>query len=159
MEVRENLILGHHARDVFGRGAVLDRQAIETFAEERVRRFDVRTPSLSTPALALSGGNQQKVVVARELGFDPKVVIASQPTRGLDIGATEFVRRQILDARAAGLAILLVSAMLDEILSLADRIGVMCAGRLIAEFARGTTTPREIGICMTGGQPAERRPA
>ncbi|MCL6554561.1 MAG: ATP-binding cassette domain-containing protein, partial [Firmicutes bacterium] len=156
MEVWENLILGHHTRPVFGRGAILDRAAITAFARERVARFDVRTPSLTTPVLALSGGNQQKVVVAREFGFDPAVLIASQPTRGLDIGATEFVRRQLLRARASGMAVVLISAMLEEILSLADRIGVMHAGRLTAEVSRTEASLREIGLYMTGtGQPRE----
>jgi len=156
MEVWENLILGHHARPVFGRGAILDRAAITAFARERVARFDVRTPSLTTPVLALSGGNQQKVVVAREFGFDPAVLIASQPTRGLDIGATEFVRRQLLRARASGMAVVLISAMLEEILSLADRIGVMHAGRLTAEVSRSEASLRELGLYMTGtGQPRE----
>ncbi len=154
MEIWENLILGHHMRPVFGRGPVLDRPAISRFAEERAARFDVRTPTLHTPALALSGGNQQKVVVAREFGFDPKVLIAAQPTRGLDIGATEFVRRQILEARAGGMAVVLVSAMLEEILSLADRVAVMHAGRIVAEFPRGGATPREIGLYMTGARQA-----
>jgi simple sugar transport system ATP-binding protein len=154
MDVWENLILGHHTRRVFGRGTLLDRAAVMRFADERVTRFDVRTPSLATPALALSGGNQQKVVVAREFGFDPAVLVASQPTRGLDIGATEFVRRQILDARAAGMAVVLVSAMLDEILSLSDRIGVIHAGRIVAEFPRGGASPREIGLHMTGTKAA-----
>jgi ABC-type uncharacterized transport system ATPase subunit len=152
MDVWENLILGHHMRRVFGQGALLNRPAINRFAEERVARFDVRTPSLATPVLALSGGNQQKVVVAREFGFEPAVLVASQPTRGLDIGATEFVRRQILEARAAGMAVVLVSAMLDEILSLADRIGVIHAGQIVAEFARGAASPREIGLHMTGAR-------
>jgi simple sugar transport system ATP-binding protein len=150
MEVWENLILGHHTRETFGRGAALDRAAIARYAGERVREFDVRTPSLQTPALALSGGNQQKVIVAREFAFAPKVLIAAQPTRGLDIGATEFVWRQIIEARSAGLAVVLVSAMLEEILSLADRIGVICAGAIVAEFARGAASPREIGLCMAG---------
>ena len=159
MEIRENLILGHHMRPVFGRGPILDRPAISRFAAERAARFDVRTPTLRTPALALSGGNQQKVVVAREFGFDPKVLIAAQPTRGLDIGATEFVRRQILEARAGGMAVVLVSAMLEEILSLADRVAVMHAGRLVAEFPRGGATPREIGLYMTGARQAGGQPA
>jgi ABC-type uncharacterized transport system ATPase subunit len=152
MDVSENLILGHHMRDVFGRGAVLDQSAIDRYARERVERFDVRTPSLHTPALALSGGNQQKVIVAREFAFAPKVLVAAQPTRGLDIGATEFVWRQIVDARSAGLAVVLVSAMLEEILSLADRVGVIHAGQIVAEFPRGAATPREIGLFMAGEQ-------
>jgi simple sugar transport system ATP-binding protein len=152
MDVWENMILGHHARPVFGAGAFLNRPAIMEFGRERVERFDVRTPSLTTPVLALSGGNQQKVVVARELGFSPVVLVAAQPTRGLDIGATEFVRRQILEARAGGLAVVLVSAMLDEVLSLSDRVGVIHAGRIVAEFPRGGATPREIGLYMTGSK-------
>jgi ABC-type uncharacterized transport system ATPase subunit len=159
MDVWENLVLGHHGRPEFGRGMVLDRAAITRYARERVARFDVRTPSLTTPALALSGGNQQKVIVAREFGFSPSVLVAAQPTRGLDIGATEFVWTQIVEARAAGLAVVLVSAMLDEILTLADRIGVIHAGRMVAEFPRGGATPREIGLCMTGAQPAGERTA
>lgn len=149
MDVAENLILGHHDRPIFGRGLLLDRAAIARYAAERVQLYDVRTPGLQTPALALSGGNQQKLVVAREFAFEPRVVIAAQPTRGLDIGATEFVRRQILDARAHGLAVLLVSAMLEEVLSLADRVGVIRAGQIVAEFPRGGATPREIGLYMT----------
>jgi simple sugar transport system ATP-binding protein len=149
MDVWENLILGHHSRPIFGRGLLLDRVAIARYADERVRRFDVRTPSLQTPALALSGGNQQKLVVAREFAFEPRVLVAAQPTRGLDIGATEFVRRQILDAKARGLAVILVSAMLEEVLSLADRVGVIRAGQIVAEFPRGGATPREIGLYMT----------
>ena len=159
MEVWENLILGHHTRPIFGRGLFLDRAAIERYAQERVVRFDVRTPSLDTPALALSGGNQQKLVVAREFAFEPMVLIAAQPTRGLDIGATEFVRRQILEAKGGGLAVILVSAMLEEVLSLADRVGVIHAGRLVAEIPRGGATPREIGLYMTGARQAEARSA
>jgi simple sugar transport system ATP-binding protein len=158
MEVWENLILGHHTRPIFGRGLFLDRAAIEQYASERVVRFDVRTPSLHTPALALSGGNQQKLVVAREFAFEPMVLIAAQPTRGLDIGATEFVRRQILEAKAGGLAVILVSAMLEEVLSLADRVGVIHAGRIVAEIPRGGATPRELGLYMTGAKQAEARP-
>jgi simple sugar transport system ATP-binding protein len=149
MDVAENLILGHHDRPIFGRGLLLDRAAIARYAAERVRLYDVRTPGLQTPALALSGGNQQKLVVAREFSFEPRVVIAAQPTRGLDIGATEFVRRQILDAKAHGLAVLLISAMLEEVLSLADRVGVIRAGQIVAEFPRSGATPREIGLYMT----------
>ncbi len=159
MDVWENLILGHHVRPEFGGGILLDRGAIARFARERVDRFDVRTPSLETPTLALSGGNQQKVIVAREFGFAPSVLIAAQPTRGLDIGATEFVRRQILAARSAGMAVVLVSAMLEEVLSLADRVAVMHAGAIVAEFPRGTVTPREIGLYMTGARRAEDVPA
>jgi len=157
MEIWENLILGHHTREVFGRGITLNQTAIDQYARDRVQQFDVRTPSLHTLALALSGGNQQKVIIAREFAFTPKVLVAAQPTRGLDIGATEFVWRQIIDARSAGLAVVLVSAMLEEVLSLADRIGVICAGEIVAEFPRGTATPREIGLRMAGVRDASDR--
>ncbi|MGQ0570427.1 MAG: ABC transporter ATP-binding protein [Armatimonadota bacterium] len=159
MEVWENLILGHQMRPQFGRGAVLDRAAITRFAEDRIARFDVRPPMMGTLTLALSGGNQQKVVIAREFGFTPSVLVAAQPTRGLDIGATEFVRRQILAARSTGMAVVLVSAMLDEVLSLADRVAIIHAGQIVAECPRGTATPREIGLYMTGARRTEGRTA
>jgi simple sugar transport system ATP-binding protein len=150
MAVWENVVLGHHARRQFLNGAFVDRQAVESFADKQVEKFDIRLSSIDVPALALSGGNQQKVIVAREFSFSPKVLIAAQPTRGLDIGATEFVERQLLEARANGMAVLLISANLEEVLSLSDRIGVMCSGELVAEFRRGEATPQELGLYMTG---------
>jgi len=150
MAVWENMILGHHTRDDFTNGALLDRPAISGFVQRRVRDYDIRVADTDAPVLALSGGNQQKVIVAREFSFEPKVLVAAQPTRGLDIGATEFVMRQVLGARASGMAVLLVSANLEEILTLADRIGVMYGGTLVAEFQRGEATPTELGLYMTG---------
>ncbi len=150
MAVWENMILGHHYRDEFTDGALLDRPAIDRFVRGRVADYDIRVADIDAPALALSGGNQQKVIVAREFSFAPKVLVAAQPTRGLDIGATEFVMRQLLEARAGGMAVLLVSANLEEILTLSDRIGVMYGGELTAEFARGEATPAELGLYMTG---------
>jgi general nucleoside transport system ATP-binding protein len=150
MAVWENLILGHHDRKEFAHLGLLDRDAIHTFVERRVKDFDIRVADTDTPTLALSGGNQQKVVVAREFSFAPKVLIAAQPTRGLDIGATEFVERQLLEAKTQGMAVVLVSANLEEVLSLADRIGVMYGGELVAEFRRGEATPAELGLYMTG---------
>ncbi|MBI2246741.1 MAG: ABC transporter ATP-binding protein [Armatimonadetes bacterium] len=150
MAVWENVVLGHHSRPQFLDGAFVDRKAIESFANERVEKFDIRLSNIDVPALALSGGNQQKVIVAREFSFNPKVLIAAQPTRGLDIGATEFVERQLLEARSNGMAVLLISANLEEVLSLSDRIGVMCSGELVAEFRRGEATPQELGLYMTG---------
>ncbi|MBI3975155.1 MAG: ABC transporter ATP-binding protein, partial [Armatimonadetes bacterium] len=150
MQVRENLILGHHHRGLFTNGPLLDQPAIEEFARERIRDYDIRVPEPTTPALALSGGNQQKVIVAREFAFAPGVLLAAQPTRGLDVGAIEFVWQQLMEAKARGMAVLLVSADLDEILSLADRIGVIYRGELVAEFPRGAATPQELGLYMTG---------
>lgn len=159
MAVWENMILGHHYRDDFVNGPLLDRPAITGFVADRVRDYDIRLTDTAVPALALSGGNQQKVIVAREFSFQPKVLVAAQPTRGLDIGATEFVQRQLLDARAHGMAVLLISAALEEVLSLADRLGVMCGGELVAEFRRGDVTAAELGLYMTGAkrQPVETR--
>lgn len=173
MEIRENLVLGHHTRSRFRRGPFLNRPAIDQFARELIHAYDIRVPDTATPAVALSGGNQQKVIVAREFGFSPRLLIAAQPTRGLDIGATEFVMQQLVAAKADGIAVLLVSANLEEILSLADRIGVMYQGELVAEFPRGALTPQELGLYMTGAKrqssprkaqplnryPVNRRPA
>jgi len=150
MAVWENMILGHHYRDDFVNGLLVDRPAVDRFVAQRVRDYDIRVADTDAPALALSGGNQQKVIVAREFSFAPRVLVAAQPTRGLDIGATEFVQRQLLAARAGGMAVLLVSAWLEEILSLADRIGVMYGGELVAEFERGQVSAAELGLYMTG---------
>ena len=112
----------------------MNTRAIRESAREIIAQFDIRTPSEDTPAHALSGGNQQKAVVARELSAEPRLLLASQPTRGVDIGATEFIHRQLMKARSEGKAVLLVSADLDELLALSDRIGVMFKGKIIREF-------------------------
>ena len=152
MSVADNLILGHLDQGAFVDGPLLDERAVAAFAAERVKDYDVRVPSIATPALALSGGNQQKVVIAREFAFAPRVLVASQPTRGLDIGASEFVYKKLLQAKAEGLAVLLVSADLDELFTLADRIGVVFNGELVAEFTAGEVDATELGVCMTGGR-------
>ncbi len=159
MQVRENLVLGHHHRGLFTKGPILDLAEIDAFARGRIRDYDIRSPSTTTPTLALSGGNQQKVIVAREFAFAPGVLLAAHPTRGLDIGATEFVWRQLMEAKAQGMAVLLVSADLDEILSLSDRIGVMYRGELVAELAPGEASPQELGLYMTGTKRASAEPA
>jgi simple sugar transport system ATP-binding protein len=151
MSTRENLILGHHRRGAFQRGLLLDERAVDRFAAERCREYDVRVPSLGTPALALSGGNQQRLVIAREFAFTPGLLIAAQPTRGLDVGATEFVYRRLLQIKAQGLAVLLVSVDLDEVLALADRIAVLYNGRIAGEFRRGDADAATLGLYMTGG--------
>ncbi len=120
-------------------------------AEELLRQFDVRGGSAQTRASALSGGNQQKVVLAREMSRDPKLLLAAQPTRGLDVGAIEFVHRRLVEARDRGEAVLLVSLELDEVLSLSDRILVLYEGRIVAEHGPGATE-EELGIEMTGGR-------
>jgi len=134
---------------------VVDFARMRSYARESIEEYDIRTPSELTPAHALSGGNQQKVIVAREMRFDPILLVASQPTRGVDVGATEFIYQQLVAARSRGTAVLLVSADLDEILSLSDRIGVIFKGRIIKEFRQEEATKEQVGLCMTG----ERRSA
>jgi ABC-type uncharacterized transport system ATPase subunit len=149
--IAENSILGREREPKFSwREFVLKLVAIREWARRLVREFDIRTPSIDVAARNLSGGNQQKVIVAREMGSDPKVLLAAQPTRGVDIGAIEFIHRQIVKERDAGAAVLLVSAELDEVRSLSDRIAVMYEGRIVS--IEPPDTPEErLGLLMTGG--------
>jgi len=147
----DNLVLGQHHRPPFVRGRqLIDSGRIRGYARETIESYDIRTPSEMTPANALSGGNQQKVIVAREMRFEPRLLVASQPTRGVDIGATEFIYSELIAARQGGKAVLLISADLDEVLSLSDRIGVMFKGRIIKEFAQSEATREQVGLYMTG---------
>jgi ABC-type uncharacterized transport system ATPase subunit len=149
--VADNACLGrHHRRPFVGALQWIDRKAVRRNAERVVEAYDVRTPSVATPASALSGGNQQKLIVAREISANPRLLLASQPTRGVDIGATEFIYRRLVQARAEGRAVLLVSADLDEVMSLSDRIGVMYRGRIIREFDCSRTSKQEVGFYMMG---------
>lgn len=148
----ENMALGDHRRPPFAKWGVLDRKAMSDLARTRIGDYDVRTPTEHVAAANLSGGNQQKLVLARELGRDPELLVAAQPTRGLDVGAIEFVHRRILAARDAGKGVLLVSMELEEIMSLSDRILVMYEGTIAAEFERGSVTEEELGFYMTGGK-------
>jgi general nucleoside transport system ATP-binding protein len=154
--VRENLVLDVYDRAPFASGVNLKLPAIEKNAEERIAEFDVRTPSPAAPAGELSGGNQQKVILARELGREHKVLIASQPTRGLDVGSIEFVHRRIVRQRDHGVAVLIVSSELDEIYALADRIAVMYEGK-ITGFRDPSVPTAELGRLMAGG--ADTAPA
>ena len=146
----DNLVLGRHHRRPFVHGSVVDTKTIRRYARESIHDFDIRTPSELTPANALSGGNQQKVIIAREMRFDPILLLAAQPTRGVDVGATEFIYQQLIAARERGKALLLVSADLDEILSLSDRIGVIFKGKIIREFSQAEATKEQVGLYMTG---------
>jgi len=157
MSARENLILGHHRRDAFTGGLLLDDRAVDRFAAARCREYDIRLAGRATPALALSGGNQQRLVVAREFAFTPIVLIAAQPTRGLDVGATEFVYRRLHQIKDRGLAVLLVSVDLEEALALADRIAVLYNGRIAGEFRRGEADAATLGLYMAGGGPQAGR--
>ncbi|MEP7089415.1 MAG: ABC transporter ATP-binding protein [Nocardioidaceae bacterium] len=147
--IADNLVLDVIDRAPFSSHGLLDLNAIATNAASRVEEFDVRTPSAAAPAATLSGGNQQKVVLAREMSRDLDLLVLAQPTRGLDVGSIEFVHRRIVEARDAGAGVLLVSSELDEVLSLADRILVMYRGRVIAEFPSGASA-EEVGLAMSG---------
>ncbi|WP_264843816.1 ABC transporter ATP-binding protein [Caldinitratiruptor microaerophilus] len=149
MAAWENLILGRH-RTRFTRRGLLAVAGAAEHARRLAAEYDIRLSSVDLPALSLSGGNQQKLILARELTDSPRLIVASQPTRGLDVGATEFVERQLLAARAAGKAVLLTSADLDQVLSLADRVGVMYGGQLVAEFRPDEVDPAEVGRYMLG---------
>jgi len=147
--VADNLILDVYDRPPYANGIALDLGAIRDTAARRVEEYDVRTTSVETPARTLSGGNQQKVVVAREMSRDVKVLLVSQPTRGLDVGSIEFVHKRLVVQRDAGAAVLLVSSELDEIYALADRIAVMYEGQIVA-FRPPTIPEEELGLLMAG---------
>jgi len=149
--VADNLILDVYDQPPFASGIALDLGTIGATAADRVTHFDIRTTSTATLAGTLSGGNQQKVILAREIGRDCRVLVASQPTRGLDVGSIEFVHRRIIEQRDQGLAVLLISSELDEIYALSDRIAVMYEGR-ITGFRPPDVPPEELGLLMAGAR-------
>ena len=138
----ENTMLGHQTVAPFSRGPWVSKTGARRRTEEVIREYNVMTPGPDTPALALSGGNQQKLIVGREMTAGPKVLIAAQPTRGIDVGAQAAVWEQIREARAAGLALLLISADLEELIGLSDTLYVILRGRLVAQLDPATVTPR-----------------
>jgi simple sugar transport system ATP-binding protein len=147
--IAENLILNVHDTEPFAKFGQLSKIAIANNANERVEEFDIRTQSISDTASSLSGGNKQKVVLARELSRNVKVVVASQPTRGLDVGSIEFVHERILAERASGRAILLISTELDEVIALADRIAVIYRGEILG-IVEPSVTREKLGLMMAG---------
>ncbi|HTG85436.1 MAG TPA: heme ABC transporter ATP-binding protein, partial [Pyrinomonadaceae bacterium] len=150
----ENSILGVHYRPpiaAFAGNIFLDDSAIQRRANEIIQAFDVRPPNAMLPARALSGGNQQKLIIGREYRVDPKLLLVSQPTRGVDIGAIEFIHRQLVRLRDDGCAILLVSAELEEVTSLSDRLLVIHEGKIAGEVDPKVATMEEIGLLMTRG--------
>ncbi len=156
--VEENLALGQQYYKPFAGGplsSVLNLATIQESSEELIDNFSIKVHSSKSYATTLSGGNQQKVVVARELGKDPVIVVAAQPTRGLDVGATEFIHNELIRMRDAGVAVLLVSAELDEIQSLADRIAVIFDGKIMAVKTPSETTTEELGLLMAGHREGE----
>jgi len=148
--VAENLILREHDQMPYSRAGFLNQRSISSRATELVRSFSVRTPSLETPVKNLSGGNIQKIVLARELSRQPGVLVAAQPTRGLDIGAAEYVHSRLIEQRKQGTATLLISEDLDEILALSDRIAVIYEGQIMGEVPRAEATPEKLGLLMAG---------
>ncbi|MEO7456158.1 MAG: ABC transporter ATP-binding protein [Gemmatimonadaceae bacterium] len=150
--VAENLILGQQHR--YTRGMTLDTERVAAHAVDMIKRYDIRPADPTLPARALSGGNQQKIVVAREMARDFKVLLASQPTRGVDVGAIEFIHARLREARDQGKAILLVSADLAEVLALADRVAVMYGGRFVTVLPRADASPDVLGPYMTGAETA-----
>ena len=153
MDLTENLMLRDYCRPPFSHRGLLDRKAMLQAAKEKIQRYQVRSSGTSgeaTPVRLLSGGNQQKLIVAREISDRAQVVVASQPTRGLDIGATHFVRDRLVEQRNAGKGVLLISADLEEIMALSDRIAVLFGGRIVGVLNRQEATVEQIGLLMGG---------
>jgi len=150
----ENTILGVHYRKpaVSAGGVLLDQKGIQKRTEQVIRDFDVRPPNAALPARALSGGNQQKLIIGREFELPPKLLLVSQPTRGVDIGAIEFIHRKIVALRDEGCAVLLVSAELEEVTALSDRLLVVHNGKIVGEVDPTVASNEEIGLMMTGGR-------
>lgn len=149
--LEENSILGVHYRQPVSSGGFLNSAAIEKRTREIIENFDVRPPQAALPARALSGGNQQKLIIGREFELKPKLLLVSQPTRGVDIGAIEFIHRKLIALRDAGTAVLLVSAELEEVTALADRLLIFRKGKIVGEVDPKSTSVEEIGLMMTGG--------
>ena len=146
----ENRILGHQTRRPSARGFLLDRAAAKADTKRIVETFDVRTPGIEVTAASLSGGNQQKLIVGREMSEDPVLLIASHPTRGVDVGAQAAIWEHLRNARAAGLAVLLISADLEELIGMSDRLTVILRGELTGTYDPRTVTPEQLGAAMTG---------
>ncbi|HEX6185423.1 MAG TPA: ABC transporter ATP-binding protein [Pyrinomonadaceae bacterium] len=152
-DLSENSILGlHYRKPAVSTSPLLDLRGIRARAQQLISDFDVRPANPDLPARALSGGNQQKLIIGREFGLEPKLLLISQPTRGVDIGAIEFIHRKLVELRDEGCAILLVSAELEEVTSLADRLLVLYHGRVVGEVDPQQATQEEIGLLMTGGE-------
>jgi len=157
--IAENMVLDSYYDAPYSKGVMMQWDVVQSDAAELAERFDVRTPSIDVPASTLSGGNQQKVIVAREFSRDVKLIVASQPTRGLDVGSIEYIHSQMVKQRDAGVAVLLVSTELDEVLALSDRIAVMFAGKIVVVLDAASTDATELGLYMAGGSPEEKETA
>ena len=153
--VMENMILQQNTSPEYRKKGILNWKKIQNHAQELVNEYQIKVTDVKDPVSSLSGGNQQKVILAREINRDAEVLVAVQPTRGLDIGATEFVRKKLLEEREKGVAVILISTELDEILTLSDRIAVMHGGRFIDVFNNGERTIEQIGLMMAGMEISE----
>ncbi len=148
----DNMVLNNYYVKPYANGIVMHQEAINQHGSELVEKYDVRTPSVMTPARNLSGGNKQKVIVAREFSRPTKLLIAAQPTRGIDVGSIEFIHNQIVAQRDEGAAVLVVSAELDEVLGLADRVAVMFDGKIVAVLPIEEATRERVGLLMAGSE-------
>ena len=150
LSVADNLVLDDHDHPPYARWFIRQFDAIRSYAQRLIKTFDIRVQNPDQPVSSLSGGNQQKLVVARELGTLPKLLIAGQPTRGVDVGSIEFIHRQLVSERDKGLAVLLVSSELDEVLSLSDRVAVIYRGKLVAVLDANDADRERVGLLMAG---------
>lgn len=150
--IRDNMFLNTYRQPPYARGIAVNREAVRESAEKLVKEFDIRTPSIDNPASTLSGGNQQKVIVAREFTHSNTLLIASQPTRGLDVGSIQYIHARIVSKRDEGAGVLLVSSELDEIMALADRIAVMYQGKVVGILDRDDATREQLGLLMAGSR-------
>ena len=151
----ENRVLGHQTRKPSVNGKLIDRGGARKDSERILEQYDVRSPGIDTTARALSGGNQQKFIVGREMSGEPSLLVAAHPTRGVDVGAQAAIWDHIREARRKGLAVLLVSADLDELIGLSDSLKVILRGRLVGDFDPRTVTPSMLGSAMTGADGAD----
>jgi simple sugar transport system ATP-binding protein len=153
LSVAENLVLTRYHDEQFSHGVIVDWEAANAIAETLITEYDIRTPNKETGVGTLSGGNQQKVIVARELSRDLRLTIAAQPTRGVDVGSIEYIHSRIVKERDAGTAVLIVSTELEEVMALSDRLLVMYRGKVVAELEPKKVTPMEVGLYMAGSRP------
>jgi general nucleoside transport system ATP-binding protein len=155
--IGENMVLETYYKPPFSKNGMLNYKEVYEYAERLIGKYDVRTPSVLTPARALSGGNQQKAIIAREMDKNPDFLIAAQPTRGVDVGAIEFIHRRLIEERDKGKAVLLISFELDEIMQVSDRIAVIYEGKILAIVNPKETTEQELGFLMAGGRKEQSR--
>ena len=152
MMVAENTVLERHNEDLFGKGIMLDYEKLRSYTTQLIEDFDIRPAGCENERMSgLSGGNQQKAIIAREVSYVPDLLIAFQPTRGLDVGAIEFVHKTLIAERDRGAAILLISYELDEVMDVSDTIDVIYHGQIVGTFEQGTVTEEQLGLLMAGG--------